>query len=78
MTGNRRCLILYLMEYFEGNKDKKVTLKDISAYLDLLGISVARKALYQAIDALPDYGMIIDGERGRNAAYIFVGWEVTP
>lgn len=78
MTGNKRCLILYLMEYFEDNKGKKVTLKDISAYLDLLGISIARKALYKEIDALRDYGMIIDGERGRNAAYIFVGWEVTP
>lgn len=76
--GNRRCLILYLMEYFEDNKGEKVTLKDISAYLDLLGISIARKALYQEIDALRDYGMIIDGFRGRNAAYIFVGWEVTP
>ena len=24
MTGNRRCLILYLMEYFEDNKGEKV------------------------------------------------------
>lgn len=76
--GNRRCLILYLMEYFEDNKGEKVTPKDISAHLDSLGISIERKALYQEIDALRDYGMIIDGERGRNAAYIFVGWGVTP
>lgn len=74
MTGNRRCLILYLMEYFEDNKGEKVTLKEITMYLDSLGISIARKALYQEIDALRDYGMIIDGFRGRNAAYIFVGW----
>ena len=78
MTANKRCLILYLIEYFEDNKGEKVTLKDISAHLDSLGISVGRKALYQEIDALRDYGMIIDGFMGRNAAYIFVGWEVTP
>ena len=78
MNANRRCLILYLMEYFEDNKGEKVMLKDISAHLDSLGISVARKALYQEIDALRDYGMIIDGFMGRNAAYIFVGWGMIP
>lgn len=78
MTANKRCLILYLIEYFEDNKGEKVTLKDISAHLDLLGISVGRKALYQEIDALRDYGMIIDGFMGRNAAYIFVGWGCKP
>ena len=78
MNANRRCLILYLMEYFEDNKGEKVTLKEITMYLDSLGISVARKALYQEIDALRDYGMIIDCERGRNAAYIFVGWGAIP
>ena len=76
MTGNKRGLILYLKDYFENHKRKPVTLKQISRYLKRLGISIARKALYQEIDALCDYGMIINGERGRNAAYIFVGWGV--
>lgn len=71
---DRRCLILYLKDIFEEHVGIPLNAKDISTILELkCGLSIKRGTLYKYIEALRDYGMIIDLEQGRGARYTFVG-----
>lgn len=63
--------ILYLMRAFSEKTDEKhpITVKDIIAYLDNLGISVERKTVYDDIETLRVFGMDIKNRREKPAGF---------
>jgi len=67
----QRLKILYLYKILSEytDEDHALSMPDIIAKLDACGVTAARKALYEDIEALRLYGLdIVDG-KGRNADY---------
>ncbi|MBQ8196294.1 MAG: WYL domain-containing protein [Oscillospiraceae bacterium] len=76
-TPLQRLKILYLYNILTEHTDEDhgLTMPDIISKLEACGISAARKALYEDIEALRCYGLdIVDG-KGRNADYRVVSRE---
>lgn len=76
-TPMQRLKILYLYNILTEHTDEDhgLTMPEIIAKLESCGISAARKALYEDIEALRCFGLdIVDG-RGRNADYRVVSRE---
>ncbi len=76
-TPIQRLKLLYLYKILTEQTDENhaLTLPEIITKLEFYGISAARKALYEDIEALKLYGLdIVDG-RGRNANYRVVSRE---
>ena len=65
-TANQRLKILYLAKYFADSTDEEhpVTMQQIIAELGMHGISAARKAIYEDIEALRVFGMDIVSVKG--------------
>lgn len=68
---NNRLKILYLYRIFLENTDEEhsITMSEIIHRLELYGITAARKAIYEDIDALKLFGLDIVMTRGKNAGY---------
>ncbi len=76
-SPSQRLKILYLYKILTEYTDEEhgLTMPEIITKLENFGISAARKALYEDIEALRLYGLdIVDG-RGRNADYRVVSRE---
>ncbi|MGN0688482.1 MAG: helix-turn-helix transcriptional regulator [Oscillospiraceae bacterium] len=67
----QRLKILYLYQILTKYTDENhaLTMPEIIAKLESYGISAARKALYEDIEALKLYGLDIVDSKGRNADY---------
>ncbi len=70
-TSNQRLKILYLYKILLEHTDEEhsITMPEIIEHLDRCGISAARKALYEDIEALRSYGMDIISAKGKHAYY---------
>ena len=68
---NNRLKILYLYKIFLENTDEEhsITMSEIIYRLELYGITAARKAIYEDIEALKLFGLDIVMTRGKNAGY---------
>ena len=68
---NNRLKILYLYRIFLENTDEEhsITMSEIIHRLELYGITAARKAIYEDIEALKLFGLDIVMTRGKNAGY---------
>lgn len=68
--GNKLRL-LYVLDILRKKSDVEhpVSVPDILVELDKLGISVERKAVYDDIEALREFGYEIEQKRGKNAGY---------
>ena len=73
----QRLKILYLMKILTEHTDEEhaLSMPEIIAKLHACGISAARKALYEDIEALRLYGLDIVDSKGRNADYRVVSRE---
>lgn len=73
-SGNQRLKILYLYRILLERSDEEhiITMPEIIKQLELYGISAARKALYDDIEALKTYGLDIISVRGDKSGY-YVG-----
>ena len=73
----QRLKILYLYRILTEctDEDHALTMPEIIAKLEACGISAARKALYEDIEALRCYGLDIVDSKGRNADYRVVNRE---
>ena len=73
-TSIQRLKILYLYDILMELTDEQhpITMPEIIRELELKGVSAARKALYEDIDALKAYGVDIISSKGHNASY-YVG-----
>ncbi len=72
MTSNQKLKPLYIMDYLlqHSDEDHPVTMKQIIAHLESIGISAERKSVYSDIEALNVYGLDIEqSESGRNTGY---------
>lgn len=76
-TPNQRLKILYLYRIFLECTDEEhsITMSEIISKLELYGITAARKALYEDIEALKLYGLDIVSSKGVNAGYRVVSRE---
>ena len=66
---------IYVMDYLLHHSDEQhpVTIRQIIAYLESMGIHAERKSVYSDLDALRCYGLdIVAAELGKNTGY-FVG-----
>ncbi len=72
-----RLKIIYLYKILTEQTDEQhgLTMNELIERLDAYGISAARKALYEDIDALKLFGLDIVGGNGRNADYRVVSRE---
>ena len=70
-TADPRLKIMYLYQILmtETDEDHILTMPQIIAKLEERGIKASRKALYQDIKALQQFGVDIDGGRGANSGY---------
>lgn len=70
-NANQRLKILYLYKILLECTDEEnyITMPEIISQLKLYGITAARKALYEDIDALKLFGLDIVSSRGVNAGY---------
>lgn len=68
---NQRLKILYLYKILLERTDEEhyITMSEIISQLSLYGITAARKALYEDIEALKVFGLDIVSGRGTNAGY---------
>ena len=68
---NQRLKILYLYKILLERTDEEhyITMPEIISQLELYGITAARKALYEDIEALKLFGLDIVSSRGVNAGY---------
>lgn len=68
---NQRLKILYLYKILLERTDEEhyITMPEIISQLSLYGITAARKALYEDIEALKVFGLDIVSGRGTNAGY---------
>lgn len=68
---NQRLKILYLYNILLQYTDEKhsITMPDIIRKLELYGITAARKALYEDIEALKSYGLDIICVKGNSSGY---------
>ena len=71
---NQKLKLLYLMRYLLRESDEKhpVTVAQMIAELDRLGVSAERKSIYDDLEALRLYGLDIVQERGQTTTY-YVG-----
>lgn len=76
-TTNQRLKILYVYKILTEQTDEKhtISMPELIAKLEEYGISAARKALYEDIDALRAFGLDIVSGRGSNSGYAVVGRE---
>lgn len=76
-TANQRLKILYLAKFFADSTDEEhpVTMQQIIAELDRHGISAARKAIYEDIEALCVFGMDIVSVKGKYSGYYLASRE---
>lgn len=76
-TSVQRLKILYLYKILTEytDEDHALTMPEIISKLEQYGISAARKALYDDIEALKLYGLDIIDTKGRNADYRVVSRE---
>ncbi len=74
---NNRLKILYLHIILLENTDEEhsITMPEIIYRLELCGITAARKAIYEDIEALKLFGLDIVTMRGKNAGYKVVSRE---
>ncbi len=74
---NNRLKILYLHKILLENTDEEhsITMPEIIYRLELCGITAARKAIYEDIEALKLFGLDIVTMRGKNAGYKVVSRE---
>ncbi|MGN0677502.1 MAG: helix-turn-helix transcriptional regulator [Ruminococcus sp.] len=70
-NANQRLKILYLYKILLERTDEEhyITMPEIISQLELYGITAARKALYEDIEALKVFGLDIVSGRGVNAGY---------
>lgn len=70
-NSNNRLKILYLYKILLENTDEEhsLTMPEIISQLELCGITAARKAIYEDIEALKLFGLDIVTSRGKNAGY---------
>lgn len=70
-NANQRLKILYLYKILLERTDEEhyITMPEIISQLSLYGITAARKALYEDIEALKVFGLDIVSGRGTNAGY---------
>jgi predicted DNA-binding transcriptional regulator YafY len=70
-NANQRLKILYLYKIFLQKTDANhpITMQQIIAELELYGISAARKALYEDIEALKLFGLDICSIKGKYSGY---------
>lgn len=70
-NANQRLKILYLYKILLEHTDEEhsISMPEIISQLELYGITAARKALYEDIEALKVFGLDIVSERGVNAGY---------
>ena len=68
---NQRLKILYLYKILLERTDEEhsISMPEIISQLELYGVTAARKALYEDIEALKVFGLDIVSERGVNAGY---------
>lgn len=76
-TANQRLKILYLAKFFADSTDEEhpVTMQQIIAELDRHGVSAARKAIYEDIEALRVFGMDIVSVKGKYSGYYLASRE---
>lgn len=74
---NQRLKILYLYKILLERTDEEhsITMPEIISQLELYGITAARKALYEDIEALKAFGLDIVAGRGANSGYRVVNRE---
>lgn len=70
-NSNQRLKIVYLYKILLERTDEShiITMPEIISQLELYGITAARKALYEDIEALKTYGLDIISTRGNNSGY---------
>ena len=70
-TSSQRLKILYLYKILleKTDEDHYLTMSEIISQLDMHGISAARKALYEDIEALRMYGLDIVQLKGNTSGY---------
>ena len=73
----QRLKILYLYKIFLERTDEQhhITMSEIISALELYGISAARKALYEDIEALRTYGLDIKTLKGNTSGYYLASRE---
>ncbi len=74
--SNQKLKILYLWDYLmrESDEEHPVSMKDILAYLESVGISCERKSIYDDIEALRVFGMdIVHTNEGNRGYFIASG-----
>lgn len=66
-NANQRLKILYLYKIFLEKTDEEhyITMPELISELERYGISAARKALYEDIDALKAFGLDVVSLKGR-------------
>lgn len=73
MAGNKnqKLKTLHLIKYIEAQTDADhgVTIEDMTAYLESMGISAERKSLYADIELLRGFGLDIETVRGKRTEY---------
>ena len=71
---NQKLKLLYLMRYLLRESDEKhpVTVAQMIAELERLGVSAERKSIYDDLEALRLYGLDVVQERGQTTTY-YVG-----
>ena len=76
-NANQRLKILYLYKILWENTDEEheLTMPQIIDKLDEYGITAARKALYEDIEALREFGADIYSRRGNGAGYSLLNRE---
>ncbi len=72
--ANQKLKVLYLLDLFEKKTDEHnaITVKDMIAYLERIGISAERKAIYTDLDALREYGMDIISYKQKGKCYYYL------
>ena len=74
-THGQKAKLLLLMDYLLHNTDEKhpTTIRSITEYLESQGVSAERKALYDDLEILREFGLdILKTGNGRDSAY-FIG-----
>lgn len=74
-SPNQKLKILYLMRYLLRESDERhpVTVAQMIAELDRLGVSAERKSIYDDLEALRLYGLDVVQQRGQTTSYYIGG-----
>lgn len=75
-SSNQKLKPLYIMRYLLQNSDEEhpVTVNQIIAYLESLGVSAERKSIYSDLEALQVFGLdIVRVDSGRLSGYYVAG-----